>query len=425
MRREVPLEHPDFGKALPCRCVIDESGDARRGRLLRYSNLGDLTRHRFETLARRGRSSTPEHQERFAHAVAMAEAFAESPEGWLVFCGPSGSGKTHLAAALAHRLIESGKPALFMVVPDLLDHLRAAYAPDADLSYDRLFDLVRNAPVLVLDDLGVQSPTAWADEKLFQLINHRYNTGAPTVFTTTRPIEKLDERLRARLGDERLARIITLEGGSSAARYDDDGLGQALLRSMTFESFETKDMSLPPEARRTLENAYRQAMAYAEDPRDWLVLYGVSGSGKTHLAAAIANACRRSGRQVLFQVVPDLLDHLRSSFRPDSPVAYDELFERVRNAPLIVLDDFGAHSSSPWAQEKLYQILNHRYNSRLPTVITMSEPIDSLDERLQTRLSDTKLVSVLGLITVPRRSTPERDPRGATRAKGRSPDRRR
>jgi DNA replication protein DnaC len=51
---------------------------------------------------------------------------------------------------------------LFVVVPDLLDHLRAAYNPDSEVGYDRLFEQVRNAPVLVLDDLGTQSATAWA-----------------------------------------------------------------------------------------------------------------------------------------------------------------------------------------------------------------------------------------------------------------------
>ncbi len=417
IRRTTSLDDPNFGKAFPCRCVADESGEARLERLSRYSNLRELSRHRFDTLVRRGRSSAPEHQERFAQAVALTEAYAEAPEGWLVLCGPSGAGKTHLAAAIANRIIERGQPMMFMIVADLLDHLRAAYAPDADLSYDKLFEQVRNAPVLVLDDLGGQSATDWAEEKLYQIINHRYNTGAATIVTLARPLERLDERLRTRLGDERIARVLTLESGAPAAHID-DGMDQPMLRGMTFESFDTKDMSLPVEDRRTLENAHRQALAFAQEPEGWLVFYGPPGSGKTHLAAAIGNVCRRSGMAVQFQFVPDLLNHLRSSFRPDSPVSYDDLFERVRAVPLLILDDFGAHSTSPWAQEKLYQIINYRYTSRLPTVITTSQPVGEMDERLVTRFTDHKVSTVVPTIAPPRTirgAEPSERPRGGSR----------
>jgi DNA replication protein DnaC len=75
---------------------------------------------------------------------------------------------------------------------------------------------------------------------------------------------------------------------------------------------------------------------------------------------------------VYFVVVPDLLDHLRSAYAPDSPLAYDVLFDKIRNAPFLIMDDLGAHTTSPWAQEKLFQLLNYRYNGRLPTVITTS-----------------------------------------------------
>ena len=88
-----------------------------------------------------------------------------------------------------------------MVVPDLLDHLRSAYQPGSDVGYDDLFEMLRTAPVLVLDDLGVQSSTPWAQEKLFQLINHRYNAQLPTVFTTNLDPTEFDARLQSRLTD--------------------------------------------------------------------------------------------------------------------------------------------------------------------------------------------------------------------------------
>ena len=116
-------------------------------------------------------------------------------------------------------------------------------------------------------------------------------------------------------------------------------------------------------------------------------------------------------------VVPDLLDHLRSTYSPDSKVSYDELFESIRTAPLLILDDLGAHSSTPWAEEKLYQLVNYRYNHRLPTVITTNLTLDELDERLASRLADLK-VSTLCPISAPSyRASPQA--RGGSRPPGR------
>ena len=61
-------------------------------------------------------------------------------------------------------------------------------------------------------------------------------------------------------------------------------------------------------------------------------------------------------------------------------MSYDTLFESVKAAPLLVLDDFGEVSATPWAKEKLYQILNYRYNGRLPTVITTRLTLDEIKE---------------------------------------------
>ena len=43
---------------------------------------------------------------------------------------------------------------------------------------------------------------------------------------------------------------------------------------------------------------------------------------------------------------------------------------------MLILDDYGAHSSTPWAEEKLFQLLNYRFNARVPTVITTNLPLD-------------------------------------------------
>ena len=396
MRRAVPFGHPDFGRAVPCLCVTVEREEEREERLRRYANLGALDRLTFATLLSRGRSPEPAHQEQFARAVADAKRFAEEPDGWLVFIGESGTGKTHLAAAIANRLVERGVPVFFSVVPDLMDHLRAAYSPTSEVPYDRLFDVVRGAPVLILDGLGTYSSTPWAEEKLFQVLNHRHMARQPTVVTSNVALEELDERLRTRLGDPELARVHVLEDGPGGPGALPDPLTLPLLRSMTFATFSYKPS--PPQiteaVARNLQRVLLAARNFADHPEGWLVLLGGTGSGKTHLAAAIAHHLIAQHRQARFVVVPDLLDYLRRAMH-DADRDRRDLIEGVRAAPCLVLDDLGVHSATPWAQEKLFQILNFRYNAKLPTVITVSGSLDDLPRAWVSRMYDSKVSMIL------------------------------
>jgi DNA replication protein DnaC len=163
-------------------------------------------------------------------------------------------------------------------------------------------------------------------------------------------------------------------------------------------------VNLPAEQRENLEKAYRLALDFAKEPEGWLVFMGVTGCGKTHLASAVVNYRYQARQPALFVVVPEFLDHLRSTFGPESKVSYDQVFERVKKAPLLVLDDFGEQSTTPWAQEKLYQVINYRYNAKLPTIITTRYSLDEIMERIEStissRLSDPK-ISQLWNITVP------------------------
>jgi DNA replication protein DnaC len=389
---DVPRDHPDFGRAVPCRCRTEEISVARRSKLERLSNLGALTRHRFDNLIADGRNpESPDHRHRFKVAVTTAQAFAAAPQGWLILVGPPGCGKTHLAAAIANARIEHGESAFFVVVPDLLDHLRGAYSPTSEITYDDLFENVRTAPLLVLDDLGTQSSTPWAMEKLYQLFNSRYNNQLPTVVTTNHSLEDVDERLRVRLTDPDFSRICYLQPPQSAA-FQRLGGTLDLLRHMTFESFAPDGRNLASQQVESLRAAFQAAVLYAASPEGWLVLHGGYGCGKTHLAAAIANHRLGENRPATFVSVPDLLDHLRSTYGPDSPVTYDQLFEEIRTTQLLILDDLGTQSATAWAEEKLYQLFNYRYNARLPTVITTNLSIDDLEPRVASRLSDPNLL---------------------------------
>ena len=216
----MPVGHPDFGEAFPCDCQETTDPAARAASLRRYSNLGPLSRVTFASTQHEGLLPDAGSRDLFSQALEAAVRFAEEPHGWLTFAGPSGSGKTHLAVAIANRCIERGQPTFFIVVADLLDHLRAAYSPDNLVSYDELFDQVRNVPVLVLDDVGTQTATPWAQEKLYQIMVHRHNNRLPTVITTNHMMDKIEEvqpRLASRLKDISLVNWVPM----SAPDYRD------------------------------------------------------------------------------------------------------------------------------------------------------------------------------------------------------------
>ena len=326
-------------------------------------------------------------------AYERALEYADRPEGWLVFKGGYGCGKTHLAAAIANYRLALGYPVLFVNTPDLLDHLRAAYSPNTTVNYDSRFDEVRNAPLLILDDLGTQSNTEWAQEKLYQIFNYRYNARLPTVITTNVELESVEIRIRSRMVDPSLVQIIHIAAPDfRRAGVDQDQSDLSTLNlhgDKRFDNFDLRQGELPGGQAENLRRALNTAKAFAENPSDWLVFNSIAyGNGKTHLAAAIANEVANQGEAVLFVVVPDLLDHLRAAFNPAAGVRYDKRFDEVRTAPLLILDDLGTESATAWAREKLYQLFNYRYNARLPTVITSATPIEEIDPRLQSRMMD-------------------------------------
>jgi DNA replication protein DnaC len=393
----------DFSRVVPCRCSKGELRKKKTEYLERYSNLGSLSQLTFDNLSPNGK--TPRHserseelQKRFAQVHQAAKAFADNPRGWLVFLGPSGSGKTHLACAVANHRLKLGEPVFYITAADLLDHLRSTFSPSSDTTYDELFEQVKNVPLLVLDDLGLGSATAWAKEKLEQLLHHRFNARLATIITADVALERMDERLRGHLNDSEFCHVWKI--GQESPLESRGSLELELIRNMTFDNFDHKRMELPTEQRQNLRQAYKLAVEFARLPEGWLIFQGVNGCGKTHLAAAIANY--RAGQQepVFFVVVADLLDHLRSTFSPDSKISYDEFSERLKGTPLLILDDFGEQSATPWAQEKLYQLINYRYNARLPMVVTTCLSLDEIETRISSRMVDPR-ISLVFNITAP------------------------
>ena len=139
-----------------------------------------------------------------ARAVKAAKWATKNPDKGIYLHGMTGCGKTFLTAIIAQELLTDGKTVIFSDVPSLLDTLKGTFNKDSDATIDELMDELQRADMLVLDDIGTEYPTEWAAERLYMVINSRYNAGKPVIVTSNYAPKKLMERFKSNVTGARI-----------------------------------------------------------------------------------------------------------------------------------------------------------------------------------------------------------------------------
>lgn len=108
-----------------------------------------------------------------------------------------------------------------------------------------------------------------------------------------------------------------------------------------------------------------------------LLLMGGNGTGKTHLAGAIANNLLDKGIPAMYDTWAGHLQKLKDEFQTGER-KYLSLMKKV---DLLVIDDLGKDKTSDWNDEILYEVINSRYEHRRPVIVTTNCTPKELEER--------------------------------------------
>jgi DNA replication protein DnaC len=186
--------------ARPCRCLRDREVERRLTRANIPPRFLAKTLANFETksrLAREIRHGAEAYISQFTPKTL--DPRETSRTNGLLFIGAVGSGKTHVAIAILRAVIERGFRGLYCNLVDLLDDLRASFDPNSPQAGWEIIGDVIATDLLVLDDVGAEAPTGWVLDRLYQIINRRYEENRPTIVTTNLDLEELERQVGPRI----------------------------------------------------------------------------------------------------------------------------------------------------------------------------------------------------------------------------------
>ena len=128
---------------------------------------------------------------------------------WILLWGPKGMGKTHLLVASVVEFMKAGQRAVYFTAPDLLNHIYLAVKSD---TYPAEVDWLKRVPILVVDDLGAERQTSFANDLFHTILDTRHLERMRTILSTNEPLDRFPERLGSRLQDIQRVQICFMAG---------------------------------------------------------------------------------------------------------------------------------------------------------------------------------------------------------------------
>lgn len=161
------------------------------------------------------------------HSEAL-RVWRGTPPGWYLF-GGVGRGKTHLAAAICRHQASRGRTARLLSSAQLLELLKQTYDRGSQQAEQALFDLKRyeEAEVVVIDDLGAERATEWAEGELNRWIDAFWVRNAALVVTSNLDIGQLGEHIGARIASRIAGMTTPLPLAGPDRRFGPTALGIA------------------------------------------------------------------------------------------------------------------------------------------------------------------------------------------------------
>ena len=159
---------------------------SRSGRLVQNAHIPERYKHcDLESFTLHSSLTNQSHESAKTIAEKFVKEYPASMPFGLLFIGPPGVGKTHLSVGIIRALMEiKGVPCLFRTFPELLKEIQNSYSPVSQSSEFGLLAPVLETEVLVLDELGAQTPSSWVKDTVSYIINYRYGESKVTIFTT-------------------------------------------------------------------------------------------------------------------------------------------------------------------------------------------------------------------------------------------------
>lgn len=161
----------------------------------------------------------------------------------------------------------------------------------------------------------------------------------------------------------------------------------------TFENF----IQDTPERKRCykIAKSYADRFAYYAAKGEGLYIEGTNGTGKTHLAAAIALQLINEGIPVICKTSSDMMADIKRGFDSGEVTEY-EVLKAYKEVDLLIIDDLGKEQCTDWSMSTLYSILNDRYEDMKPTIVTTNYNTDGLLKALTPKgMDSSKIIAII------------------------------